>query len=382
MNGWCWELRMRYVWRYLVSLQAVIYLFLVFGTALGVQGQSVNARAADGVASQSSAQPQSDEAKNFPAWIEGVKELAGKIEEMARPKRTVSLEIKNISSLPLNIKVIRDAVAGVLLTHGMKLGRNGARVDVTVSENFQGLVWVAEIYPDEKSATAKVAIVLVPRVIAETAGEKRVSLALSRELVWQQAREMLDFAVFYRPTDVAGSTLVILEADKLVYYGTTTVDWRLWRTVKLPRSEPRRRDPAGELWVAGDGIYANGVQCSGEIEHPSKIECAHWDDVTIGRRWIGPAIPGHEGNAGGVLGDRCGSKSVALASGDGDWAQRDAIQGYLLSDNDMVPSGSPIEFDGPVIAVRGGDKSSVRAIVHNLKTGNYEGYIVTATCSQ
>ena len=72
-----------------------------------------------------------------------------------------------------------------------------------------------------------------------------------------------------------------------------------------------------------------------------------------------------------------------LSTGTGDWTQPDSIQGYLLSSltGDAVPSGAAIEMEGPVVALqRVGRQSAARAVVHNLKTGNYEGYIVTATC--
>jgi hypothetical protein len=47
----------------------------------------------------------------------------------------------------------------------------------------------------------------------------------------------------------------------------------------------------------------------------------------------------------------------------------------------VVPSGNTLEFDGPVMALQADPEgSSARAVVRNLKTGEYEAYIVTATC--
>jgi hypothetical protein len=56
----------------------------------------------------------------------------------------------------------------------------------------------------------------------------------------------------------------------------------------------------------------------------------------------------------------------------------------------MVPSGNPIQFDGPVVSLQTYDanpysyddpkSNSARAVIHNLKTNNYEAYFVTATC--
>ncbi len=75
---------------------------------------------------------------------------------------------------------------------------------------------------------------------------------------------------------------------------------------------------------------------------------------------------------------------MILASGTGDWTQPDSIQGYVSSDpqGQAVASGDPVAFDGPVVSLQpAGKEGSARAVARNLKTGNYEAYIVTATCS-
>jgi hypothetical protein len=98
----------------------------------------------------------------------------------------------------------------------------------------------------------------------------------------------------------------------------------------------------------------------------------------------GVKIPGHEMYQGELLSERCDDTSVALVSGNGDWTQPDSLQGYLFSDvaqPDAIPSGGPIEFDGPILSMQADDRESARVIVRNLKTENYEGYVVTATCN-
>ncbi len=285
----------------------------------------------------------------------------------------------------MDVEAVRKGLEAELASLGVHVGPGEYDVYVTLSENAEGYVWAAEIDRNDKPGSAqKVSIMSVPKLTAESANENKESLTLSWELVWQQPKEILDFAIFDRPAGIEYSTLVILEADRLRYYQSQNGGWHPGATLAFPRSAPRWRDPSGEIWVQRKRVLVNGVQCTGDIEDPRKIECELWDDVTIGRRWIGPTFPGHEGDAGGVLSDRCGVKMVGLVSGNGDWTQPDSIQGLLLADNDAdaIPSGRPINFDGPVTVVRANDKGSLRVIVHNLKSGNYEGYIVTATCSQ
>jgi hypothetical protein len=76
---------------------------------------------------------------------------------------------------------------------------------------------------------------------------------------------------------------------------------------------------------------------------------------------------------------------VVLASGSGDWTQPDTIQGYLLEEFEAqaAASGNSLGLDGPVMDILAdGRQLAARAIVRNLKTGKYEAYIVTATCSR
>ena len=119
------------------------------------------------------------------------------------------------------------------------------------------------------------------------------------------------------------------------------------------------------------------------IVEPEKLKC-ELTDITppIGSGWFGPRVHGYEDVVGAMLGERCGGDTVAIATGDGDWTEPDSMQGLLLETyaSSGVPSGSPIKFDGPVMVMSGG--GNLRAIVRNLKTGNYEGYIVTANCSE
>jgi hypothetical protein len=84
-----------------------------------------------------------------------------------------------------------------------------------------------------------------------------------------------------------------------------------------------------------------------------------------------------------TIGPACNRDLAALATGTTDWTQPDSIQGFVSESGRMKESGVPIEMDGPVLAIYPSESlGSARAVVRSLKTGNYEGYIVTATCSQ
>jgi hypothetical protein len=388
MNGAQGILRIDSLRRILLLVQAFVFFFLILGTALRVQGEAGGGAAAIETGAASAVPAQGA----LPAkWSEGVRMLAGKIAVAVKPARSISLELKNLSSVgAAEVEAIGKTLEAELQNRGVRVRSGETEVGVTLSENDEGYVWVGEIRRNGSQESApRVAIVSVPRASAETRGEKKESLTLSRNLVWEQPNPMLDFAVFYKPVGITDSILVILEPDRLVYYRSANSEWHPWTTVAFTHSEPARRDPTGGISVADHTTWAPGVRCSGDIQEPGKVECALWKDGVAHRTQVGPKIRGHESDVGGVLGARCGSKSVALVSGDADWTQKDSIEGYLLTDflAQGVPSGSPLEFGGPVVAARvdllsGDDKEGLRVIVHNLKTGDYEGYIVTATCSQ
>jgi hypothetical protein len=222
-------------------------------------------------------------------------------------------------------------------------------------------------------------------VVSESRSDLGPSLSLSQQLVWQQSEKFLDFAVFYGLAGIQFSTLVVLEPTRLVYYQAKGSDWYPFKTVVFPHSVPEQRGPTGTISTAVNKVWAPGVQCTGNVDNPAKIECELWKETMLRGPQIGPRIAGHDQrDEGGFLAGRCGKNTVLLVSGNGDWTEPDSVQGYLAANfsDTGVASGSPIKFDGPVTAMRRDDKDSLRAIVHNLKTGNYEGYIVTATCSQ
>jgi hypothetical protein len=319
------------------------------------------------------------------AWSDGVKALAEKIVSAVKPSRAISLEFKNISSLgPADVEAIHAALEAELTNRGLRIVPNEATVEVTLSEKADGYVWVSETPRNTKwGDPSKVAIVSVSKVATISTGGIRESLALSKRLVWQQSTEFLDFLIAERPTTVMSSSLMILEPDRIVYYRLTTPQWQLWQAIPFPHVGHGNRDFQGRIDTGFRKVWGPGGECSGDLGDPTTVKCSPKITILAGAH-VGVKIPGHEMYQGELLSERCGDKSVALVSGNGDWTQPDSLQGYLFSDvaqPDAIPSGGPIEFDGPILSMQADDRESARVIVRNLKTENYEGYVVTATCN-
>jgi hypothetical protein len=316
---------------------------------------------------------------------DGVKELAAKIASAVKPSRSISLEVKNISSLGVpDAEAIRKALEGELQSQGLRIGSADADVEVTLSENAEGYVWVAQTRRNTKQETSpRVAIVSIAKAKANSVSDKSASLVLSKRLIWGQPTQFLDFLVFEEPTTISFSTLLVLEPDRLVYYRSKTPQWETWQTIPFPHLGPWKRTFQGRIEAPFQKVWGPGGQCSGTLADPATMKCS--PNITqITGVHIGGKIPDREIYQYGLVYEKCGEKEVVLASGNGDWTQPDSLQGYLYYDVDRpnaVPSGDPIEFDGPIVSMHGDDRESLRAIVHNLKTGNYEGYVVTVACS-
>jgi hypothetical protein len=364
--------------QYTIALAVLIFSFQLITTQIAHgQAPSISSQASD----------QHVAALALPAaWSDGVKALAAKIAAAVKPSRAISLDIKNISSLgAADVEAIRKTLEAELQTQGLRIGSADAHVEVTLSENGDGYVWVAETRRNAKQENSpRVAIVSVGKAKMNSANEKSALLVLSNRRIWDQPSEFLDFLVIETPVNMASSTLMVLEPDRLVYYRSSTPEWRLWETISFPQIGHRSRMVQGGIDAGVQKVWGPGGECSGELADPARVNCSANIAVQAEPR-VAANIPEREPHQTQLLSERCGDKSVALASGNGDWTQPDALQAYLLSDlvrSNAVPSGSPIEFDGPIMSAHGDEKESLRAIVHNLKTGNYEGYIVTATCSR
>ena len=77
----------------------------------------------------------------------------------------------------------------------------------------------------------------------------------------------------------------------------------------------------------------------------------------------------------------CGSGWQVLATGAGDWTQKDEIQLYEIRDTKAIAIGQPLELPGPTLAVWATDDGkSARVISRNLETGLYEASIVSISC--
>jgi hypothetical protein len=318
-----------------------------------------------------------------------VNQLADKIAAAMSPT-AVKLDVESISSLDASyVAAVGLAVRNQLQAHSFSVGspnsaaaQSAVELHLTLSESAAEYVWVIQVVNDSSDANPLPAmIVSVPKSDFTEAAPNEQPWTLDKHLVWQQPQRFLDFALL-QGTSPGQSLLLVLEPMRLVTYKQSGSEWQLFHTASIPPAKVSSRDPDGSIDVKDGSISVGGFECVGDPDLMGALRCnpAKPDNQLV--TWIKtPGLPNSVGIR--VLG-RCRGEFISLYSGEGDWTQKDSIRGYLVNPNPIlaVAPGDAIPLDGPVLSLaREQDTNVARAVVYNLKTKNYEAYIVTATCS-
>lgn len=372
-------------------------------------------------------------------WDAPARELAEKIIAHAQSRTALSLTVKNISSLPQSrVAEIERALESELRRRGVSLAEPERALEqarVTLSENTSGYLWVAEIGHDDSWD-----VVMVQMPLLAPAQPAPAALSLRRTPLWTQSEMMLDVV----PAGDGG--LLVLGGDSVSLYRVQEKKWQLAGSAPLTHSHPWPRDLRGRLVLQADGsfrAYLPGVQCSGTMQPQFNLACRESDDpwplspevngffssrrnfftgavklagsseagdlgpfysaamFAQGERgfWIvaftsgaarlinakGQVVTAFNGWGSDVAGisSDCGSGWQVLASRAADSTQPDSLSAYEIVNRDAVEAGLPLEFAGPVTAMwSAADGRSATVIAHNLRTGSYEAFSVSAVCGR
>ena len=378
----------------ILSLLRVIFLlsFLVVETRVGVLPRSV---LADGlqqtdasVAVQTQTQSQTS---NLPSieWADKLRELVDKVATVSPPPARIELMTSNISSLSADEFVAIDERLKLNLTNRrfriVAAEPVDADLNVIFSEGVEGYVIVAKIRRDVAEQ-----VFLLTLSKGAPSARRNGGVVLDENLIWEPSGKILDFAL---PPPSAGKdpTMIVLEAGRIMFYIRKNSQWQLGQSITIPPLRPWLRAPRGHIDLShgiGAGIARiPGIDCKGDFGNPDTIQCGFVDPGT--QSWNGedasaPKISDLGGDSV-KLSLECDGRRVVLATGKGDWTETDVVQAYEISSvngQGALASGKPVAFDGPVTSLWwAGTGGVANAVVQNLKTGNYEAYIVTATCS-
>jgi hypothetical protein len=222
-------------------------------------------------------------------WDQPAGDLAKQIATLAGPG-PAKLVIRNESSLaPGEIPVIRRLLERDLRGFGIVTGGNDSAmlIRLTLSENLQGGLWVAEVVEGTETRVTMLPVALG----AATVSASGPSLTLRRSLVITEPDAVLDAQIF---SVGATQRLVVLEPERILIFVRSAAglsfggsvagasNWVEDQRFAIARTRAFPRDVRGELVAAPDHLfdaYLPGVSCTGTNTGAQlAMACADSDD--------------------------------------------------------------------------------------------------------
>jgi hypothetical protein len=374
------------------------------------------------------------------AWAGASARLAKEIVNISGPG-TAALTIRNQSGIANDeVAAIRRGIEAQLHVNGVQIrsAENAATtIAVTLSENLQGWLWMAEV---TQGSDTRIAMVAVPRTGAAAVMTAGPAMTLKKMLVYSQPAAILDFAMIHAGSEMH---LVVLDASSVSLYRSTGSKYELEQAFPVMHTGPFPRDLRGRLAIGRDHLfdaYLPGVICSSSASAPINVSCRESDDPWplgsqkalfnsardyftgallpgIGKAvspfftaaelprsnytlWIFTGVDGQVRESDGVnerrvassvsgdwgsdmaaVRDACGLGTQLLVNSAGDGA--DSLRAYEVPDREAVVVSAAMSFEGPITSLWSSmDGTTANAVVHNTTGGRYEAYSVSVACSQ
>ena len=377
-------------------------------------------------------------------WSAPEQELARKITATTGPG-AISLEVVNRSSLSKQDtdeigRGLRAQLEG-LGARTVKPEQAAATVVVSLSENPQSYVWVAEIR--QGAGEFSVVMVSTPRPDAPAFVREAPALTIRRIPLWAQPRPILDVAVLDEST--TPTHIAVLDPEQIAFYRQAEGRWQLEQSLPITHSHPWPRDVRGRLVPRQDhlfDIYLPGVYCQSASAPPLSLVCRGSDDPWplssqfalggffaatrnfftgvlspgVGKQsstakfysaaplarpsytlWLFAGVDGTVRLLDGVteqtarlnwgsdlasVKTSCGSGWQVLATRPGD-NSGDSVRAFEFPDREPIAVSAALDFSGGVTALwteaKGG---SAIAVSRNAETGNYEAFRLVLACNQ
>jgi len=213
-------------------------------------------------------------------WSTPEQELARKIVAVTGPG-AIALTINNRSSLSRrDSDIVSNGLRAALEVAGLRFAKadqSAATIAITLSENPEAYVWVAEI----RQGTGEPVVVMtsVPQPEGSVIAHDAPPLALRKVSLWSQQTAILDVLVLEEgalPTHIA-----VLEPEKVALYRWQGNRWQQDQTLALIHSQPWPRDLRGRLIPSRDHLfdaYLPGVLCRSTAAPPIALSCRASDD--------------------------------------------------------------------------------------------------------
>ena len=377
-------------------------------------------------------------------WRAPEEQLARKIAAATGPG-AVALEVVSRSSLPrTDVEDIRKGLMVELTALGVRFvtaDHAAVTVKITLSENLQNYVWVAEIQQGNNEAS----VVMVPASRSGLAAVEHpaAALVIHKTLLWTDEKRILDVAL----VNASPQHMIVLEPESIVLFKFQDSRWQQEQSLPVSRSRPWPRDLRGRLALRKDHLfdaYLPGLFCRSTATAPMAVSCFESDDPWPLRMdepslsaffastrnfftgalspgiekqttvkafysaamlprdkytlWIFATVDGQAHLLDGVsdqtatkpgwgsdiasVRSGCGLGWQVLATGVGDEAN-ETVRAFEIADREPAAVSQAVAFNGRITALwADSDGSGAIAVSQNSETGKYEAYHLSITCGQ
>ena len=377
-------------------------------------------------------------------WRAPEEQLARKIASVTGPG-AVALNVVNRSSLSAgDLAEIHRGISIELAALGLRFvneDQGAATVEITLSENLQNYVWVAEIHQGNNEPS--IVMVATPRSSPVVTEHPASALTIQKKLLWVDQNRILDAAL----VNSNPPHLILLEPDSVVVLKFQDGRWQPEQSMALAHSHPWPRDLRGRLALRKDHLfdaYLPGVLCRSTTAAPQGLNCYESDDpwplgadqsgvsvffaptrnfftgaLSPGiekqtavkpfysaamlprdkyKLWIFAAVDGQvhfvdgftDQTAGRLnwgsdiasVQSGCGLGWQVLVTESGDGAG-DAVRAFEIADREPVAASQPADFNGGITALwADSEGTGAIAVSQNSETGKYEAYRLSIACSR
>jgi len=381
---------------------------------------------------------------NASDWRQPEAQLAQKIAAVTGPG-VIALNVSNRSSMTsVDAEEIRRGLVSILAASGIRVWepeRAAAIVQLTLSENLQSYVWVAQI--KQGTGEPSVAMISSPRPEFAPAAQNSSPVMLRATHLVSSAEPILDFAI------VEGNPrmLLSLNATQVRTYQFKDGRWLDSQAIAINTPAALPRDTRGRILLRQDhlfDIYLPGLFCRNTTGKPISVSCTRSDDPWpleteavglsgffaptrnfftgalvpgIGQQKSSPAFysaaavardkytlwvfAGVDGKLHMLDGIRqqtaakltwgndiagihtsCGQGWQVLASPQ-EAGHEDFIQSFELRDREPIAVSQKLSLNGNITALwTAQDGESAAAVYRDSETGNYEAVLLNLVCSQ
>jgi hypothetical protein len=359
-------------------------------------------------------------------YADAARELAGKIMANIGPITEVGFTFQSLASLGTKEAAgARQAIENELRGRGLKPvkdSQSANRIKVTLAENYQQYIWIAEIRRD---ASRQVVMTAQARISETPAHALRMTI--QSRLLYEQNDPILDVKLL-------DDDMLLLDPTRIALFRRQNDVWKNANSTPLKSPNSLPRDVRGRLGDAGNALQAHipGLSCSGTIKPAFEWSCSQdetpWplnfgggtpaftknffvqenmpaffsaarveDDGTEllilagtdGRTYLFDKAAGQAGKIEGwgseiaAVDSECGARRQVFASLPTDPLERGVIQAFEITHRKAVAASSTVEFPGPITALWPvTNQNAAIAVSRNIKTGRYAAFSLSIACSR